>query len=74
MRVVVLGISFLFSIMCAILSASVSFSHMGSMFDTGRRHFSVCIIRSTRFVPLWFPTGASISMLVDYCIFSRGSV
>ena len=64
MRVVVFGINFMFSVMCAILSPSVSYSHMGSIFSTERRLFSVCIIRSTRPVPLRSPTGARISLIL----------
>ena len=63
-RVVVFGINFMFSLMCATLSPSVSLSHVGSIFSTERRLFNVCIIRSTRSVPLWFPTGARISLML----------
>ena len=52
MRVVVLGISLMFSIMCVILSANVSLSHLGSMFIAESCLFIVCIIRSTNPVPL----------------------
>ena len=64
MSVIVFGINFMFSMMCATLSPSVSFSRMGSMFSTERRLFNVCIIRSTRPVPKWSPTGARISLML----------
>ena len=51
MRVVLFGISMMFSIICVILSASVSLAHLGSMFITDKCLFSVCIMRSTRPVP-----------------------
>ena len=46
-RVVVLGIKFIFSNLCVILSVIVSFAHLGSMFSTDKLLFSDCIMRST---------------------------
>ena len=64
MRVVVLGISLMFSIMCVILSANVSLSHLASMFIAESRLFIVCIIPSTSPVPLWSPAGAKINLML----------
>ena len=62
-QLAVFGIKFMFSITCAILSPSVSSSHVGSMFSTERRRFSVFIMPSTRLVPPWSPTGVRISLM-----------
>ena len=47
----------------AILELSVLEFHMGSMSNTAKRRFSVCISLSTIPVPLWSPAGASINLM-----------
>ena len=62
--VVVLGMSFIFWIISVILSASVIFDHLGSLFRTERRRFIVCIRRSIIPLALWSPAEASISLIL----------
>ena len=59
--VVGFGIIFISWMISAILSASVIFDHLGSLFNTDRRRFIVCISRSIMPFALWSPAGASIS-------------
>ena len=59
--VVVLGMSFFSWIISVILSASVIFDQLGSLFRTERRRFIICIRRSIIPLALWSPAGASIS-------------
>ena len=48
----------------AILSASVIFDHLGSLFNTDSGRLIVCISRSIMTFPLWSPAGASISFVL----------
>ena len=62
--VVVLGMSFISSIISATLSASVTCDQLVSMFSTDRRLLIVWMSRSIIPVALWSPTGASISFML----------
>ena len=53
----------MFSITLAILALRVSEHHMGSISNTAKRRFSVCISLPTIPVPLWSPAGANISLI-----------
>ena len=48
----------------AILSASVIFDHLGSLFRTERRRFIVCISHSIIPFALWSPAGANSSLIL----------
>ena len=58
------GIFFISWMISAILSASVIFDHLVSLFITDRRRFIVCISRSIMSFALWSPAGASISFIL----------